>query len=74
MPQLHCYVQDDLAKRLQEKASQAHFSVSRYLALLIEKEVGSRWPEDYFDLFGGWQGERLQRPAQGSYEKRTGLE
>ena len=70
MPQLHCYVKEELAKKLQLKARQAHLSVSKYLALLIEKEVETQWPEGYFELFGTWQGEPLERPAQGEYETR----
>ncbi|GJL75544.1 hypothetical protein [Nitrosomonas sp.] len=37
MSQLHCYVPDDVAKKLQAKAEQAHLPVSKYLALLIEE-------------------------------------
>jgi len=74
MPQLHCYVKEDLADKLQQKAQQAHLSVSKYLALLIEKEVETRWPENYFELFGGWQGESLERNDQDHYETRPGLE
>ncbi len=71
MPQLHCYVPDDLAKKFQGKARQMHLSVSKYLALLIKKEVEHQWPEGYFELFGAWQGEPLKRPAQGDYEQRS---
>ena len=70
MPQLHCYVKEELAEKLQVKAEQAHLSVSKYLALLVEKEVETQWPEGYFELFGTWQGEPLERPAQGEYETR----
>lgn len=73
MAQLHCYVPDDVASKLQEKAEQAHTSVSKYLALLVKKEVENQWPEDYFQLFGTWQGELLKRPAQGDYEQREGF-
>ncbi len=71
MPQLHCYVQDDLAVKLQEKARQAHLSVSKYLALLVEREVATQWPDRYFEVFGGWQGETLVRSQQGDYEQRS---
>lgn len=57
MPQLHCYVPEDLAKRLQEKALKSHLSLSRYLALLIKQDVDNQWPEGYFELFGSWRGE-----------------
>ncbi len=73
MSQLHCYVPDDVASKLQEKAEQSHLSVSKYLALLVKKEVENQWPEDYFQLFGTWKGEALERPAQGDYEQREGF-
>lgn len=74
MPQLHCYVKDELADKLQLKAQQAHLSVSKYLALLVEKEVEAQWPEGYFDLFGSWQGDPLERPEQGEYEPRASID
>ncbi len=74
MPQLHCYVQEELARKFQAKAQQAHLSVSKYLALLVKREVESQWPEDYFELFGSWHGEALERPVQGDYEVRTGFD
>ena len=70
MPQLHCYVAEDVANQLQQKAERAHLSVSKYLALLIQNDIGRQWPDGYFDLFGAWQGEPLQRPASGDYEQR----
>ena len=74
MPQLHCHVKDELAERLQKKAEQAHLSVSRYLALLVERELESEWPEGYFELFGSWQGEPLKRPSQGESETRESFD
>ncbi len=74
MSQLHCYVPDEMAKKLQAKAEQAHLSVSKYLALLIERDVKNHWPESYFELFGGWQGGPLNRPDQDVYEDRADFE
>jgi hypothetical protein len=74
MPQLHCYVKEELADKLQIKAQQAHLSVSKYLALLVEKEVGAQWPEGYFELFGSWSGDPLERPSQGEYEQRVSFD
>ena len=74
MSQLHCYVADDVAKKLKQKAEASHLSVSKYLSLLVKREVESRWPDDYFQCFGSWQGDPLERPAQGDYEKRLGLD
>ena len=73
MPQLHCYVPENLAKQLQEKANQAHLSLSKYLAWLIKKDVDQQWPEGYFDLYGSWEGEAMQRPDQEQLEERDVL-
>jgi hypothetical protein len=74
MAQLHCYVPDKVAEQFQQKAKQAHLSVSKYLASLVKNEIGSKWPDNYFDLFGSWKGDPLSRPEQGDYEKRQELE
>ena len=74
MPQLHCYVPDSIAEQLQDKAERAHTSVSKYLAELIKKDVGTDWPEGFFDLFGAWEGEPLIRGEQGDYEHRLELD
>jgi len=73
MSQLHCYVQDELAKKFQKKAEQAKLTVSKYLALLVQREVENQWPEGYFELFGAWQGQPLERSAELEYEKREGF-
>lgn len=70
MAQLHCYVPDEVARKLRQRADNAHLSVSKYLAQLIKKEIGDEWPEGYFDIFGSWEGAPLERPEQGSFEKR----
>lgn len=73
MPQLHCYVPEEVAAQFQQKAKQAHLSVSKYLAKLIKNEIISQWPEDYFELFGSWEGDPFELPKQGIYEKREEL-
>lgn len=75
MAQLHCYVPEDIARQAQRKASQAGLSLSRYVAELVKRDTGAsaNWPEGYFDLFGTWAGEPLQRPPQGKHEERETL-
>lgn len=73
MPQLHCYVPDTVAEKLQHKAEQSHLSVSKYLAELVKKDLGTDWPDDFFDLFGAWEGEPLMREDQGEFEERLEL-
>lgn len=72
MPQLHCYVPEEIAAQLQQKAERLHLSLSKYLALLIQKDIGNQWPADYFELFGAWEG-KLERPEQSGYEQREVL-
>lgn len=71
MAQLHCYLPDDLARQFQEKARAARLPASKYLALLVKKDLENQWPEGYFEVFGGWMGEPLERPEQGEFEDRT---
>jgi len=74
MAQVHCYVPDDVASKLSKKAKKSHLSVSKYLARLVKKDIASEWPPGYFEqVFGQWEGERLQRPEQGDYERRDML-
>jgi len=37
---------------------------------LVKRELENQWPKNYFELFGGWQGEQLQRPEQDNFEQR----
>lgn len=75
MAQLHCYVPEEIAQQAQRRAAQTGLSLSRYLAELVKRDAGASkdWPEGYFDLFGKWEGEPLQRPPQGEYEARLEL-
>lgn len=75
MTQLHCYVPEEIARQAQRKATQSGLSLSRYLAELVKRDtsLANVWPEGYFDLFGKWEGEPLERPPQGEYEKRLEL-
>jgi hypothetical protein len=49
-------------------------SVSRLLAEVVLREVGSGWPPDFFaHVVGGWKGKRLARGPQGKLEVRETL-
>jgi hypothetical protein len=74
MPQLHLYVPDRVAAELRTRARARGLSVSRYLAALVQRELGQGWPEGFFEeVVGGWKGPRLRRPPQGKYERRESL-
>ena len=72
MAQLHCYVPEEIAQQAQRRATQSGLSLSRYLAELVKRDAGTGvvWPEDYFDIFGKWEGAPLERPAQLPLEER----
>ena len=75
MPQLHFYVPQELADRIQQEAQAAQKSVSSYLAELVKREMAPAWPDGFFDeVVGGWQGVPLQRAPQGEYEQRATLD
>lgn len=71
MPQMHFYIQDEIARKLRERACARGLSVSRYLANVVRRELGTGWPEGYFEeVIGGWQGKPLRRSPQGAVDKR----
>ena len=73
MPQLHMYVSDEVAQSLRRRAAARSQSLSKYLAELARREVGSGWPEGYFErVVGGWHGD-LARPPQPPLEVRESL-
>ena len=68
---MHFYVPDDVAESVRRRAAQRPIPVFRYLEELVKKEVATDWPEDYAKtMFGGWQGEPLERAEQGELEQR----
>ena len=74
MPQLHCYVNEEVAEVIRRRARARRLSVSKYLAQLAEQDAAIGWPAGYFEnVIGGWKGDPLVRPAQGDYEKRERL-
>ena len=75
MPQLHFYVSEPIAEKIQQRARMAELSVSRYVAQLVQQEIGDDWPSDFFEtVVGGWAGAPLQRPPQGIVEERDALQ
>ncbi|MBS3932720.1 MAG: hypothetical protein KGZ35_00020 [Truepera sp.] len=58
MPQLHFYVPDEVAQQLRAKAEAKNLSVSKYIASIVEREVGQGWPTGYFrEVAGSWVGD-----------------
>lgn len=74
MPQLHLYVSDEVAEAAKARAEGAGKSLSSYLADLVRSEIGTEWPDSFFEeVVGGWGGDPLDRPKQGRSERRDRL-
>jgi len=74
MPQLHFYVNEQIARSIRERADAAGLSVSKYLAEVVQRDLEPHWPEGFFEtVAGGWQGEPLSRHEQGQFETRDAL-
>jgi len=69
---MHMYVNDETAAEIRYNAKVRGLSVSRYLAELVSRELGSQWPEGYFEeVIGSWQGDvPLERPPRLEPEER----
>jgi hypothetical protein len=75
MPQLHLYVNDEVAAEITRRAKAAGLSVSRYLGQLVRDRTSAGWPPGWFEeVAGGWVGEPLERSTQGRLETRESLE
>lgn len=74
MPQLHLYVPEELAAEIARRAEALGMSVSRFLAEVVRRDIGTAWPNEYFeDVVGGWRGEPLGRADRLEYEERASL-
>jgi hypothetical protein len=65
---------EEIAAELQRLAETRGMSVSRFLEELVEREIGRKWPEGFFqEVVGGWKGEPLERASQSPPEIRDRL-
>ncbi len=55
MPQMAIYIDDQLAKRLEKVVKASGKSKSRWVAEAIKRSLQDQWPEDFFELAGGWE-------------------
>ena len=42
--------------------------------VFAEKDLKTQWPDDFFDLFGAWEGEPLTRLEQSESEQRLEID
>lgn len=55
MAQIAIYIDDQLAKRLDEAVKASGQSKSKWVALAIKHSLTDQWPEGFFDLAGSWK-------------------
>lgn len=73
MPQLHVYVDKEVADLVRKQAEAKGVSVSKFLADVVAAQVAPGWPKEYFNrVVGKWKGP-LERRSQGKLEKREVL-
>jgi hypothetical protein len=74
MAQLHFYVPSEVEDQLRRRADAAGLTLSRYIAQIVRKEIGSGWPDGFFEeVAGGWSGPAQERGDQGTAEVRDRL-
>ena len=62
MPQLHFYVPKEIADEIRRRAEVRGITLSRYVAELVQQEIGGGWPDGYFRrVVGRWSCEPLER-------------
>ena len=65
MPHLNIYVEDNLLKYIKTSAKIQKLSMSKWIQnKIIANREKSKWPENYFDVFGSITDETFKRPKQ----------
>lgn len=49
MPQLHFYVPKEIAEEIERRAELRGITLSRYVAELVQQEMGGDWPDGWFE-------------------------
>ncbi len=62
MAQLTVYIDEGTLKKIEKAAIGEGASISKWVKRKLTEVLESRWPRDYFQLFGSLSGERLRRP------------
>ncbi len=55
MAQIAIYIDDQLAKRLDEVVKASGGSKSKWVAQAIKRSLTDQWPEGFFELAGSWK-------------------
>ncbi len=61
MPQISLYIDRETLERLEKAVKKEKTSISAWVSRRIREELVSRWPADYFNLFGSIDDETFVR-------------
>ena len=53
MPQISLYVDEKTLKQIENAAESEKKSISKWVSSKLKSSLQNRWPEGYFNLFGG---------------------
>ena len=50
-----------MTDKIKAKADHVDLSAYRYITERVKRKIANQWPEDYYEVFGKWEGDPLQR-------------
>ena len=54
MGQVTIYLENEVQKKVTDMAKDAGYSLSKWISLLLKKEINTQWPQSIQDLAGAW--------------------
>lgn len=62
MPQISLYVDEITLKQIENAAKSEKKSISKWVSSKLKSLLHNRWPEGYFNLFGGIKDDSFTEP------------
>jgi hypothetical protein len=72
--ELHLALPNDVEAQIHQRAEARGVTVDRYVADLVLRDIQTAWPPGFFErVIGSWKDEDIERPDQGTLERRAEL-
>lgn len=62
MPQISLYVDEKTLKQIENAAKSEKKSISKWVSSKLKSSLHNKWPEGYFNLFGGIKDNTFTEP------------
>jgi len=62
MPQISLYVDEKTLQQIENAAKSEKKSISKWVSSKLKSSLQNRWPEGYFNLFGGIKDDTFTEP------------